>query len=398
VVRVWKNDALLAAPLIDISAVTNDHGDRGLLGMTLDPTSSRTAVYLLYSCRLRRRRRQREAARLSRCGSSGIRRRQPPEDCPRHARQPPCSQYPRADCIADFPSTASAVRIANDGTCSSERRRVELGRGQRPSLRRRTSTPRRKLIRVDADGEGLADNPSGTATNAAARRSGRTASARLPLQCSPGQERVIYAGDVAEPPKTTSSRKGTTSAGRATRNGNQPDTSSSQVSDALWLSLQTRRSTQAGWSYDHGGRASITGGSSHRRCVSSPFQGLLLRRLREGAGSSTRASANRVDSGRRTLDAAPSRSGVSRASTVASTVHHHRRGAEYLFGVRRRACQRPGLVAGRNRWGARRAQHVGREQGPATGDHPLLNGTATRRVAPAASDIGWRSSGCDVQN
>ena len=48
-VRVFKNGALLATPLIDISAKVNNYWDRGLIGMALDPNFTTNGfVYLLY--------------------------------------------------------------------------------------------------------------------------------------------------------------------------------------------------------------------------------------------------------------------------------------------------------------------------------------------------------------
>ena len=50
VVRVFKNGALLATPFIDIQAQVNQCGDRGLLGLALDPNVATNGyVYLLYT-------------------------------------------------------------------------------------------------------------------------------------------------------------------------------------------------------------------------------------------------------------------------------------------------------------------------------------------------------------
>jgi hypothetical protein len=49
IVRIYKNGQLLPDPFIDISAQVNIGGDRGLLGLAVDPNIAETGyVYLLY--------------------------------------------------------------------------------------------------------------------------------------------------------------------------------------------------------------------------------------------------------------------------------------------------------------------------------------------------------------
>src|SRR5688572_12704687 len=50
IVHVVKQGVLLPQPFIDISSQVNQYGDRGLLGLAVDPNFAETrAVYLLYA-------------------------------------------------------------------------------------------------------------------------------------------------------------------------------------------------------------------------------------------------------------------------------------------------------------------------------------------------------------
>src|SRR5262245_44372810 len=49
IIRIYENGQLLTTPFIDISSEVNIGGDRGLLGVALDPNLAQTGyVYLLY--------------------------------------------------------------------------------------------------------------------------------------------------------------------------------------------------------------------------------------------------------------------------------------------------------------------------------------------------------------
>jgi glucose/arabinose dehydrogenase len=179
IIRIYKNGQLLPDPFIDISDHVNVGGDRGLLGIAIDPDLANTGyVYLLYlyepfgdpnspSAR---------TARLTRVtadpnnpdvalpgsettilGKEGI---------------PPCSQYPEgADCISDDSNTHTigTVQIAPDGKLY-----VGSGDGASPfgvdpfALRAQDlDSLNGKILRINPDGTAPIDNPfyDGTSSN-----------------------------------------------------------------------------------------------------------------------------------------------------------------------------------------------------------------------------------------
>lgn len=124
-VWIFKNGALLPTPLIDISAIVNDYGDRGLLGIAVDSQfSTNHSIYLLYTY-------ENDStnpigiktARLSRYTVTG--------DIADPASQqailgsvvgdathPSCDNFPRADCLVsdNISHSIGSVRFASDGT------------------------------------------------------------------------------------------------------------------------------------------------------------------------------------------------------------------------------------------------------------------------------------------
>ena len=208
VVRIWKGGALLAAPLIDLSAQVNDYSDRGLLGMTLDPAfASNGYIYLLRAYEatpsddsgLR-------TARLSRFTVVG--------DTASPATEKiilgslgsaPCSQHPvGADCIPQdwYGHGVGSVRFANDGTLFvSNGDASSWNDVNDPALRSQNlDILAGKLLRVDVNGKGLPDNPFWDGNPDAARSKvwayGFRNAFRFSVRPGSGNPGVVYAGDV----------------------------------------------------------------------------------------------------------------------------------------------------------------------------------------------------------
>lgn len=171
VVKIIKNGSLLAQSFIDIAARVNVAGDRGLVGLALDPNfASNGYVYLLYN--------------YENAGNSG-------DSGPKTARLtrvqanpanpdvalanseviilgqqsvPPCSQYPEGtDCIAAdaIAHTVGTVRFGPDGKLY-----VGHGDGGSPfftdplALRAQDlKTYNGKILRINPDGTAPSDNP-----------------------------------------------------------------------------------------------------------------------------------------------------------------------------------------------------------------------------------------------
>lgn len=171
VVRIIKNGTLLSQSFIDIAARVNTAGDRGLVGLALDPNfASNGYVYLLYV--------------YENAGNSG-------DSGPKTARLTrvqanpsnpdvalpnseviilgqqgiaPCSQYPEGtDCMASdaIAHTVGTVRFGPDGKLY-----VGMGDGGSPffpdplALRAQDlKTYNGKILRINADGTAPSDNP-----------------------------------------------------------------------------------------------------------------------------------------------------------------------------------------------------------------------------------------------
>ncbi|MCI0615592.1 PQQ-dependent sugar dehydrogenase, partial [bacterium] len=177
IIRIYKNGQLLPTPFIDISSQVNIGGDRGLLGVAIDPNVAQTGyVYLLYVFEPfgNPDHHNPRTARLTRVtadpsnpdvalpgsevvllGTLGI---------------PPCSLYdPGSDCIADDSDshTIGTVQIAPDGT-------LYVGSGDGAwynfadpqALRAQDlDSLNGKILRINPDGTAPADNPFYDGTN-----------------------------------------------------------------------------------------------------------------------------------------------------------------------------------------------------------------------------------------
>ncbi|HEY7160573.1 MAG TPA: PQQ-dependent sugar dehydrogenase, partial [Acidobacteriota bacterium] len=171
VVRIYKNGQLLPTPFVDITPQVNIGGDRGLLGVAIDPNFAQTGyVYLLYVFEWNNNpnSHQPRTARLTRVtadpnnpdvalpgseitllGSIGI---------------PSCSNYPPgSDCIADDSDshTIGTVQIAPDG-------KLFVGSGDGAwysfadpqALRAQDlESLNGKILRINPDGTAPVDNP-----------------------------------------------------------------------------------------------------------------------------------------------------------------------------------------------------------------------------------------------
>ena len=171
IVRIYKNGQLLTDPFIDISANVNIGGDRGLLGLAVDPNIAQTGyVYLLYVYEFDGDPNSHapRTARLTRVtadpnnpdvalpgseivllGTLGI---------------PPCSQYPAgSDCISDDSDshTIGTVQIAPDG-------KIFVGSGDGASYNfadvlalraQNLDSLNGKILRINPDGTAPIDNP-----------------------------------------------------------------------------------------------------------------------------------------------------------------------------------------------------------------------------------------------
>lgn len=208
VVRVWKDGAILPAPLIDISAIVNDYWDRGLLGMTLDPSfASNGYIYLLYAYEpTQTDDATAKTGRLSRYTVVG--------DTAAPATEKiilgtlgnaPCSQYPvGADCIPQdwYGHGVGSVRFGNDGTLFVTNGDDATWTGvDDPALRAQDiDSLAGKLIRVDANGKGLADNPFWNGNPDAARSKvwayGLRNAFRFSVRPGSGNPGAVYAGEV----------------------------------------------------------------------------------------------------------------------------------------------------------------------------------------------------------
>jgi glucose/arabinose dehydrogenase len=177
VVRIYKNGQLLPTPFVDITPEVNIGGDRGLLGLAVDPNFAQTGyVYLLYVFEWNNNptSHQPRTARLTRVtadpnnpdvalpgseitllGTIGI---------------PSCSNYPPgSDCIADDSDSHSigTVQIGPDGTLY-----VGSGDGSWYSfvdpqaLRAQDlESLNGKILRINPDGTAPVDNPFYDGTN-----------------------------------------------------------------------------------------------------------------------------------------------------------------------------------------------------------------------------------------
>jgi glucose/arabinose dehydrogenase len=166
IIRIYKNGQLLPTPFIDISDHVNISGDRGFLGVAVDPNIAQTGyVYMLYvyehlgnpnDANPRTARLTRVTADPSNpdvalpgsettiIGTLGI---------------PPCSQYPPgSDCIADDSNTHTIghVEIAPDG-------KLYVGSGDGASPNFADPTALRALDPESLNGKILRINPDGTA-------------------------------------------------------------------------------------------------------------------------------------------------------------------------------------------------------------------------------------------
>ncbi len=177
IVRIYKNGQLLPTPFVDITSKVNIGGDRGLLGVAVDPNVAQTGyVYLLYVYEWNNNpdSHQPRTARLTRVtadpnnpdvalpnseitllGTIGI---------------PSCSNYPPgSDCIADDSDshTIGTVKIGPDGT-------LYVGSGDGASysfadvlaLRAQDlESLNGKILRINPDGTAPVDNPFYDGTN-----------------------------------------------------------------------------------------------------------------------------------------------------------------------------------------------------------------------------------------
>lgn len=171
IIRIYKNGQLLTTPFIDIHTQVNIGGDRGLLGVAVDPNIAQTGyVYLLYvfepfgnpndaSPR---------TARLTRVTADPN---NPDVALPGSEitilgtlGTPPCSQYPAgSDCIADDSNTHTigTVQIAPDGKLY-----VGSGDGASPNFADPAALRAQdleslngKILRINPDGTAPIDNP-----------------------------------------------------------------------------------------------------------------------------------------------------------------------------------------------------------------------------------------------
>ena len=177
-VRVYKQGALLAPPLIDIRDRVNAVGDRGLLGLAVDPDFASTGyVYLLYTYEHDRARPDGpKTARLARYTAAGD------AAAPSSERVllgtlvgDGCSQYPAgADCLPSeyIGHTIADVKVAPDGSLFvSAGDAATSGTASDASLRAQDlDSAAGKVLRVDrATGAGLAGNPFWTGDARAVR-------------------------------------------------------------------------------------------------------------------------------------------------------------------------------------------------------------------------------------
>ncbi len=176
-VRIVKSGALLPTPFIDLGTKVNQVGDRGLIGLALDPKfSSNGYVYLLYvyeeggnptdtapkTARLTRVKADPANPDLALAGSEVVLLGQ--------IGIGPCGQYPDGtDCMGSDSSahTVGTVRFAPDGKLY-----VGMGDGAAYtfadvlSLRSQNlNTYNGKILRINADGTAPSDNPFYDGTN-----------------------------------------------------------------------------------------------------------------------------------------------------------------------------------------------------------------------------------------
>lgn len=209
VVRVIKNGALVATPVIQLSDV-NAYGDRGLIGITVDPNFSKNGyLYLLYTYEntpgtnfagLKTGRLVRvtvvgdsadESSKVVLVGSVGG-----------TLAAPSCDNYAvTEDCIAsDSPShSVGALRFGPDGMLY-----VSLGEGAhfdyvdpRSQRAQNVDSLAGKILRISPDGHGLLDNPFANGTTTTNRSKvfalGMRNAYRMNFRPSNGS---LYAGDV----------------------------------------------------------------------------------------------------------------------------------------------------------------------------------------------------------
>lgn len=171
IIRIYKNGQLLPTPFIDISDHVNISGDRGFLGVAVDPNIAQTGyVYLLYVYEHLGNPNDSNprTARLTRVTADPS---NPDVALPGSETTilgtlgtPPCSQYPPgSDCIADDSNTHTigTVQIAPDGKLY-----VGSGDGASPNfadpnaLRALdTESLNGKILRINPDGTAPIDNP-----------------------------------------------------------------------------------------------------------------------------------------------------------------------------------------------------------------------------------------------
>ncbi len=171
IVRIFKNGALLPTPFIDISTRVNEVGDRGLIGLTLDPNFATNGfVYLLYvyepngnsadtspkTARLTRVKADPANPDVAQAGSEVV--------LMGKIGTAPCSSSPAgSDCMgSDSPAhTVGTVKFGPDGKIY-----VGMGDGAEYSfadgkaLRAQDlNTYNGKILRINSDGTAPSDNP-----------------------------------------------------------------------------------------------------------------------------------------------------------------------------------------------------------------------------------------------
>lgn len=208
-VRVVKNGALLAAPLITLSARVNTYGDRGLLGIAVDPgfATGSPYVYLLYTY-------ENDAAnptgaktaRLARYTVTGDTAAPASEQVllgsvVGDAARPSCDTFAAgADCLVsdEISHSIGSLRFASDGTLF-----VSVGDGasfnfadDKAMRVQNLDLLAGKLLRITTTGQGLASNPFWNGDPAANRSKVWAYGFRNPFRFSlrPGTD-VPYVGD-----------------------------------------------------------------------------------------------------------------------------------------------------------------------------------------------------------
>jgi glucose/arabinose dehydrogenase len=204
VVRVWKNGALLAEPLLDIRGAVNDYWERGLLAIEASPDfASDGAIFLFYNYEVDRAEYEGpKTSRVSRFIVVG--------DVADRLSEVPilgtvvgrtCTQFPEgSDCLpANYRShSGGGLSFAADGSLF-----VGTGDGagnqdfERQIRAQDLASLSGKLLHVDRDGQGLATNPFWNGDPASIRSKVWASGLRQPfrLEVQPGSG-VPVVGDV----------------------------------------------------------------------------------------------------------------------------------------------------------------------------------------------------------